>query len=254
MLWRAGVRGGALTVVSAWKDGLLLSWHSPLVVVARRALPFSRSSVTDLARARVRRVRRSLRACLPQSWLGAARRTRGALRRSTRPAAGRRVLPRSRAGADERGARTALPRRARGAAGVAVVGLLDVYRCRSRSGVMRPAGSAPARARLAPGSRACRRTSSTTPATASSSGGSRRRSSRRSRLSYLLVVAIFFIPLRRRWGPRSARSSSPRSSGRTRARRVLALAAGLLVLGGRRRRPLLARLGGAVVVARRSGS
>jgi hypothetical protein len=47
MLWRAGVRGGALTVISAWKE-LLLLVALMLVVAERRALPFSRTFVPDL--------------------------------------------------------------------------------------------------------------------------------------------------------------------------------------------------------------
>ena len=47
MLWRAGVRGGALTVISAWKEALLLI-ALVLVVAERRALPFSRRFVPDL--------------------------------------------------------------------------------------------------------------------------------------------------------------------------------------------------------------
>ena len=47
MLWRAGVRGGALTVISAWKEVLLLA-ALVLVVAERRALPFSRSSLPDV--------------------------------------------------------------------------------------------------------------------------------------------------------------------------------------------------------------
>jgi hypothetical protein len=47
MFWRAGVRGGALTVISAWKEALLLVALA-LVVAERRALPFSRTFVPDL--------------------------------------------------------------------------------------------------------------------------------------------------------------------------------------------------------------
>jgi hypothetical protein len=47
MLWRAGVRGGALTVISAWKEVLLLAALA-LVVAERRSLPFSRSFLPDL--------------------------------------------------------------------------------------------------------------------------------------------------------------------------------------------------------------
>src|SRR4051812_34885349 len=47
MLWRAGVRGGALTVISAWKEVVLLVALA-LVVADRRTLPFSRTFVPDL--------------------------------------------------------------------------------------------------------------------------------------------------------------------------------------------------------------
>ncbi len=43
-LWRAGVRGGALSVVSAWKDALLVGALA-LVVYAKRGLPFKASPV-----------------------------------------------------------------------------------------------------------------------------------------------------------------------------------------------------------------
>ena len=69
MLWRAGVRGGALTAISAWKEVLLLV-ALVLVVAERRALPFSRSS----ARRRGSRSRSpcssSCTRCMPQSALG----------------------------------------------------------------------------------------------------------------------------------------------------------------------------------------
>lgn len=48
LLWRAGVRGAALTVISAWKDVLLLA-ALLLVVSARRGLPFKASPTDRLA-------------------------------------------------------------------------------------------------------------------------------------------------------------------------------------------------------------
>ena len=45
-LWRAGVRGGALSAIAAWKDVLLLVALG-LVVWRRRGLPFDRSYVVD---------------------------------------------------------------------------------------------------------------------------------------------------------------------------------------------------------------
>ena len=48
LLWRAGVRGAALTVVAAWKDVLLLVALA-LVVRARRGLPFKASPTDWLA-------------------------------------------------------------------------------------------------------------------------------------------------------------------------------------------------------------
>jgi len=48
LLWRAGVRGTALTVVAAWKDVLLVGALA-LVVAARRGLPFKASASDWLA-------------------------------------------------------------------------------------------------------------------------------------------------------------------------------------------------------------
>jgi hypothetical protein len=48
LLWRAGVRGGALTVLSAWKDVLLVA-ALVLAVVARRRLPVDRTAADWLA-------------------------------------------------------------------------------------------------------------------------------------------------------------------------------------------------------------
>src|SRR5437763_16768137 len=77
MLWRAGLRGGPLTVVAAWKDVLLLA-ALVMVVAARRALPFDASSFADwLALAFGALV--VLYGVLPQSWLGGGATHKGVL-------------------------------------------------------------------------------------------------------------------------------------------------------------------------------
>src|SRR6476660_3983063 len=75
-LWRAGVRGGALTVVAAWKDVLLLV---ALVLVwwGRRGRPFTPRAVDWLALAFGCFV--VLYAVLPQSWLGGGATHKGVL-------------------------------------------------------------------------------------------------------------------------------------------------------------------------------
>ena len=60
LLWRAGVRGGALTAVSAWKDVLLLV--ALVLVVRGTAAAAVRRSPHGLARTRIRCARRALRA------------------------------------------------------------------------------------------------------------------------------------------------------------------------------------------------
>jgi hypothetical protein len=68
MLWRAGVRGGALTLISAWKEALLVIALA-LVVAGRRALPFSPSFVPDVL-ALVFAAFVVVYALIPQSVLG----------------------------------------------------------------------------------------------------------------------------------------------------------------------------------------
>ncbi|HEY6960996.1 MAG TPA: O-antigen ligase family protein [Gaiellaceae bacterium] len=75
-LWRAGVRGGALTVVSAWKDVLLLAALA-LVVASRRGLPFKAVPADWLALAFGAFV--VVYALLPQSWLGGGATHKGVL-------------------------------------------------------------------------------------------------------------------------------------------------------------------------------
>jgi hypothetical protein len=124
-LWRAGVRGGALTVVSAWKDVLLLLALA-LVVSARRGLPFAASPVDWLAIAFGAFV--VLYGVLPQSWLGG-----GATHKGILYGARHDLLP---VGAYFLGRGLDLTERERSrlcrtvlatAAGVAAFGLVDVY-------------------------------------------------------------------------------------------------------------------------------
>ena len=76
-LWRAGVRGGALSAIAAWKDVLLLVALG-LVVWRRRALPFDRSYLTDWL-ALAFGVFVVVYAVLPQSWLGGGATHKGVL-------------------------------------------------------------------------------------------------------------------------------------------------------------------------------
>jgi hypothetical protein len=75
-LWRAGVRGTALTVVAAWKDVLLLLAVA-LVAWSRRGLPFKATPSDWLALAFGAFV--VLYGVLPQSWLGGGATHRGVL-------------------------------------------------------------------------------------------------------------------------------------------------------------------------------
>jgi hypothetical protein len=76
-LWRAGVRGGALTAIAAWKD-LLLLLALGVVVWRRRSLPFDRSCATDWLAAAFGVLVVGY-ALLPQSWLGGGATGKGVL-------------------------------------------------------------------------------------------------------------------------------------------------------------------------------
>jgi O-antigen ligase len=124
-LWRAGVRGGALTVVSAWKDVLLVAALAAMLI-ASRGLPFRPRVVDALAVLFAAFV--VVYALLPQSWLGG-----GASHKGVLYAARHDLLP---VGAYLLGRCLALTESERGrvcrtvlatAAGVAILGLLDVY-------------------------------------------------------------------------------------------------------------------------------
>ena len=124
-LWRAGVRGGALSALAAWKDVLLLAALA-LVLWARRGRPL-RMAVTDwLALAFGAFV--VAYAVVPQSWLGG-----GATRRGVLYGARHDLLP-VEAYFLGRGLDLTLAERRRvcqvllaTAAGVAVFGLVDVF-------------------------------------------------------------------------------------------------------------------------------
>jgi hypothetical protein len=125
LLWRAGVRGSALTVVAAWKDVLLLVALA-LVVRARGGLPF-KGSLTDWL-ALAFGVLVVVYGVLAQSWLGG-----GATHKGVLYAARHDLLP---VGAYFLGRGLDLTENERGrlchtvlavAAFVAAFGLIDVY-------------------------------------------------------------------------------------------------------------------------------
>jgi hypothetical protein len=238
-LWRAGVRGAALTTVSAWKDVLLLV-ALVLVVWARRGLPFKATPSDWLALAFGAFV--VLYGVLPQSWLGG-----GATHKGVLYGARHDLLP---VGAYflGRGLELTESERARlcrtvlaVAALVAVVGLIDVYGVplswwRHSAGWFRDQlglryeglSGLPENFVYNSGNGVVfRRLTSTFLSPLAT--------------SYLLVTALFFVPLRRRWGAALALVlfvalllSHTRSA-------LLALVVGLLVLAVRRRalRPVL---------------
>jgi O-Antigen ligase len=200
LLWRAGLRGGALTVVAAWKDMLLLA-ALVLVVAARRSLPFKASSAADwLALAFGALV--VLYGVLPQSWLGG-----GATHKGVLYGARHDLLP---VGAYFLGRGLDLTDRERSrlchtilavAGVVAAYGLIDVYLVplsfwRHASGwfsdqlglTSRGLSGLPENFVYNAGNGVVFRRLTSTFLTPLAT-------------SYLLVVALFFIPFRRRFGP-----------------------------------------------------
>ncbi|HET7647886.1 MAG TPA: O-antigen ligase family protein [Gaiellaceae bacterium] len=238
LLWRAGVRDGALTVISAWKEALLLVALA-LVVGSRRGLPFKASPPDWLALAFAALV--VLYGVLPQSWLGG-----GATHKGVLYAARHDLLPVAAyflgRGLDltER-ERTVLCRVVLAtAAGVAVYGLVDVYAVplswwRGAAGWYQHQlgldyvglSHLPENFVYNTGNGVVfRRLTSTflSPLAA----------------SYLLVFALFLVPLRRRWGiPLALLLFAAVLWSHTRAA-LVALVLGLLVLAALRRawRPL----------------
>jgi hypothetical protein len=236
MLWRAGVRGGALTAISAWKEALLLV-ALVLVVAERRALPFSRSFLPDVL-ALAFAAFLVLYALIPQSVLGGGATHKGiayALRHDLL-IVGAYFLGRGLDLADRERARLCHVVLAT-AAFVAAFGLVDVYAVplswwRSSAGWFQHQlglNYGPGLSHLpenfvynAGDNVVFRRLTSTFLSPLAT--------------AYLLVVAMFFIPLRRRWGiPLGALLVAAILWTHTRAA-VIALAAGLVVLAIARRR------------------
>jgi hypothetical protein len=239
LLWRAGLRGGALTVVSAWKDVLLLV-ALVLVVRARGGLPFKGTLADWLALAFGALV--VLYGVVPQSWLGG-----GATHKGVLYAARHDLLP---VGAYFLGRGLDLTGRERArlcrtilavAAFVAAFGLIDVYAV--PLSWWRPAGGwfrdqlglqylglshLPENFVYNAGNGVVfRRLTSTFLSPLAT--------------SYLLLVALFFVPLRRRGGQLLALLLFAALLFTHTRSALLALVAGLLVLAAARRsvRPLV---------------
>ena len=236
MLWRAGVRGGALTLISAWKEMLLLVALA-LVVSERRSLPFARSFVPDVI-ALVFAAFVVVYALIPQSLLGGAATHKGiayALRHDLL-IVGAYFLGRGLALTDRERARLCHLVLVT-AAFVAVLGLVDVYAVplswwresagwfQHQLGLNYGLGLSHLPENFvynAGGNVVFRRLTSTFLSPLAT--------------AYLLVVAMFFIPLGRRWGlPLGALLFAAILWTHTRAA-VIALAAGLLVIALARRR------------------
>jgi O-antigen ligase/polysaccharide polymerase Wzy-like membrane protein len=243
LLWRAGVRGGALTVVSAWKDVLLLV---ALVLVLRR-IRLGSTRVDWLALAFGALI--VLYGLLPQSWLGG-----GATHKGVLYAARHDLLP---VGAYFLGRGLDLTDRERArlcrtvlgtAAFVALFGLVDVYAVplsfwRHSSGwfsaqlglTYHGLSGLPENFVYNAGNGVVYRRLTSTFLSPLATG-------------YLLVVALLFVPLRRRWGPPLALLLFAGLLWTHTRAALLALVVALIVVAAARRslRPLLFAL--AVVV------
>jgi len=248
MLWRVGVRGGALTVISAWKEALLLI-ALVLVVAERRALPFSRRFVPDLlALAFAAFV--VVYALIPQSVLEGGATNKGiayALRHDLL-IVGAYFLGRGLDLTDKERARLCHVVLAT-AAFVAVVGLVDVYAV-SLAWWRLSAGWYQHQLGLDYGPGLSHLPENFVYNAGNNVVFRRLTSTFLSPLAtaYLLVVAMFFIPLRRRWGiALGALLFAAILWSHTRAA-VIALAAGLVLLAVVRRRPQLLGWAAAVVV------
>jgi hypothetical protein len=247
MLWRAGVRGGPLTVISAWKDVLLVVALA-LVVADRRALPFSRRFVPDVL-ALLFALFVVVYALVPQSVLGGGATHKGvayALRHDLL-IVGAYFLG--------RGLELTGQERARlcrlvlvVAAVVAVFGLVDVYAV-PLSWWRLSAGWFQHQLGLDYGPGLSHLPQNFVYNAGENVVFRRLTSTFLSPLAtaYLLVVAMFFVPLRKRWGlALAALLFAAILWTHTRAA-VVALAAGLLVLALVRRRAQL--LAWAILVA-----
>jgi len=248
MLWRVGVRGGALTVISAWKEALLLI-ALVLVVAERRALPFSRRFVPDLlALAFAAFV--VVYALIPQSVLqgGATHKGIAYALRHDLLIVGAYFLGRGLDLTDRERARLCHVVLAT-AAFVAVVGLVDVYAV-SLAWWRLSAGWYQHQLGLDYGPGLSHLPENFVYNAGNNVVFRRLTSTFLSPLAtaYLLVVAMFFIPLRRRWGiALGALLFAAILWSHTRAA-VIALAAGLVLLAVVRRRPQLLGWAAAVVV------
>ena len=246
MLWRVGVRGGALTVISAWKEGLLLI-ALVLVVAERRALPFSRRFVPDLLAVAFAAFV-VVYALIPQSVLegGATHKGIAYALRHDLLIVGAYFLGRGLDLTDKERARLCHVVLAT-AAFVAVVGLVDVYAV-SLAWWRLSAGWFQHQLGLDYGPGLSHLPENFVYNAGNNVVFRRLTSTFLSPLAtaYLLVVAMFFIPLRRRWGiALGALLFAAILWSHTRAA-VVALAAGLVLLAVVRRRPQL--LGWAVAV------
>jgi O-Antigen ligase len=235
LLWRAGVRGTALTIVSGWKDVLLVVALA-LVLYARRGLPFKAAAADWLALVFGALV--VLYGVLPQSWLGGGATHRGVLygaRHDLLPV-GAYFLGRGLDLTDDERAgvcRTVLAT----AAFVAVFGLVDVYAVplswwRGSAGWFRDqlglqyqglSGLPENFVYNAGNGVVFRRLTSTFLSPLAT--------------SYLLVVALFFVPLRRRWGWAIALTLFVALLFTHTRSALLAFGVGLLVLAVARRAP-----------------
>ena len=246
MLWRAGVRGGALTVIAAWKDVLLLVALA-LVVAERRALPFARSFLPDVL-ALVFAAFVVVYALIPQSVLegGATHKGIAYALRHDLLMVGAYFLGRGLSLTDTERARLCRLVLAT-AAFVATFGLVDVYAV-SLSWWRLSAGWFQDQLGLDYGPGLSHLPQNFVYNAGENVVFRRLTSTFLSPLAtaYLLVVAMFFIPLRRWWGLAiGALLFAAILWTHTRAA-VIALAAGLLVLALVRRRVQL--LAWAVVV------
>ncbi|HST13853.1 MAG TPA: O-antigen ligase family protein [Gaiellaceae bacterium] len=246
MLWRAGVRGGALTAISAWKEVLLVAALA-FVIAERRALPISWSFAPDiLALAFAAFV--VVYALIPQSVLGGAATHKGiayALRHDLL-IVGAYFLGRGLQLTDkERGRLCSFVLGT--AALVAVFGLVDVYAV-SLAWWRLAAGWFQHQLGLDYGPGLSHLPENFVYNAGENVVFRRLTSTFLSPLAtaYLLVVAMFFVPLRRRWGiVVAALLYAAILWTHTRAA-VIALAAGLILLALVRRRVQL--LGWAVAV------
>jgi hypothetical protein len=235
-LWRAGLRGGALSAVAAWKD-VLLAGAVAAVVVAQRRVPFRFTLADRLALLFAAFV--VVYAVLPQSWLGGSATHKGVLyaaRHDLLPVGGY-FLGRCLNLTEHERARLCRTLLATGAF-VAVLGLVDVYAVplsfwRHSAGWFEDqlgltysglSGLPENFVYNAGNDVVFRRLTSTFLSPLAT--------------SYLLLVALFFVPIKRRWGVGLAVLLFAALLFTHTRSALLALVLGLLVLAWKRRAPL----------------